>query len=375
MKNNKGSLAKSFSTVSLLIILIVKITLLIIFYSGLRTFIKDLTEVNAKANVAHSQELIVSILKGYEQTLMHTSIGIKQFFRQQNISVESVSGYLYDIKQKTPNSIDIYFTNNNVWNQPGGFAAFSGGWKPDDDWDNTARSWFIDAKNAHDQIAYSEPYVDSDTGNIVVTLSKTVFDGAADIGVIAKDFTVNSLGETLNFMRNYPGQEVYIINSDGFFITYDDINQVMIKNFFDSENTRQYREEILNSDSFYKFDKSLFIYSSVIPQTDWHIVSVIPVHVIFARLNIFTTWLLIFSVGMFICIAIILIVFVHKNITVPLTDMLNVTNAIAKKDYNVDIPKFRNDEIGDIQKMLITIRDNLKSNIDSLHDHIKKNNK
>ena len=372
MKKKKGSLAKSFSTISLLIILFVKIILLIIFYSGLRTVVKDLTEINAMGNVAHSQELIVSALKGYEQTLMHTSIGIRQFFRQQNPSAESVTGYLQNIKEKTPSSIDIYFSNNNAWNHPNGFFVYTRTWEPPGDYDNTARSWFVDAKNAQGEIAYSEPYVDSDTRNIVITLSKTVYDDANDLGVIAKDFTVNSLGETLNSLRGYLGQEVYIINPEGYYITHEDINQVMIKNFFDDKNTGKYREAILNSENFNIVDKNIFIYSSVIPQTEWHIVSVIPAQVIFARLNVFTAWLLIFSVGMFICIAVILIVFVHKNITVPLTDMLNVTNSLAKKDYDIDIPKFRNDEIGDIQKVLLTIRDNLKSNIDSLQDHINK---
>jgi HAMP domain-containing protein len=371
-KNKKKSLAKSFSTVSLIIILVVKFILCLVFYNTLRSVVIDLTEVNAEGNVAHSQDLIVSILKEYEQSLIHASVGLTHFFKQQSPSVDAVSGYLFDVKQKMPASLDIYFTNNNVWNSPGGFAAFGSRWIPDDNWDNTARSWFMDAKRAGGRIAYSEPYVDSETGNIVVTLSKTVFNDTNDIGVIAYDVTVNNLRDIINSLRSYPGQEFYIINSEGLFITYEDINCVMEKNFFDDKNTRQYREPVLTSNNFNKFDKENFIYSTIIPQTDWRIISVIPAYIIFARLNVFITWLFIFTVVMFLCISVITIVFTHKNITVPLADMLNVTNALAKNDYNVNITKFRNDEIGDIQQVLVKIRDNLKSNIDSLQEHIKK---
>jgi methyl-accepting chemotaxis protein len=371
-KTKKTSFAKSFTTVSLFMILIVKLILSLLFFYYLRSVVVDLSEFNTRENVAHSQQLIVSGIKDHEQAIEYAATGIVHFFRQGIFSAEVISGYLNDVIKKTPNSLDIYFTNNRVWNQTGGFAAFGSGWIPDNNWDNTNRPWFIDAKKAKNSIAFSEPYVDADTGDIIVTLSMTVFDGVRDIGVIASDVKVNILGEVINSMKNFSGQEMYIINASGLFITHEDINAVMKKDFFTEKNLELYRASVLGSPDLFKIDKHVFISSSVIPHTGWIIVSTIPSSVIYARTNVFTMRLILFSIVMFVCVTVITIVFTYKKLTVPLDDVLKFSDAIAAKNYDVNISSFRNDEIGDIQQSLVKIRDSLKSNIDSLHIHLSK---
>jgi len=379
-KQRKTTIANSFTTVSLIMILIISLIITLLFVNYLRIIVTDLTEFNAKENAAYSKELIVSALSEHECTLDNTGIGIAHFFRQRILSDEMIKSYLTDMKKKLPDCLDIYFTNNIAWNQSGGFFVSASGWMPEDNWDNTARSWFTDAKKKEGRIAYSEPYVDADTGAVIVTLSKTVFDSVTlsvftetitvDIGVIASDITVNNLGELTNSMKNFAGQEIYIINSKGLFITHEDINSVMKNDFFSEKNFEKYRESILGSSDTINMYKHFLIYSSVIPHTDWIIVSTIPVSVAFSKANLFIFRLIIFSVLMFVCVAIISIIFVHRKLTVPLRDVINVTDALALKNYNVDISCFRNDEIGDIQMSLIKIRDSLKSNIDSLSEHL-----
>jgi len=379
-KRIKTTFAGSFTTVSLIMILIINLIMTLLFVNYLRIIVTDLTELGTKENVAYSKELIVSGLKEHECVLESAGIGIAHFYRQRMLTDNIIKSYLFDMNEKLPDSLDIYFTNNNVWNQSGGFFVSASGWIPEDDWDNTARSWFTDAKNEEGGIVYSEPYVDADTGAVIVTLSKTVFDSIAlsmftekitvDIGVIANDITVNNLGELTNLMKNYDGQETYIINSKGLFITHDDINSVMKNDFFTEKNLERYREPVLAGPDTFKMDKHFFIYSSVIPHTDWIIVSTIPASVVFSGANLFIFHLIIFSLLMFLCVAVISILFAHRKLTIPLRDVLKVTDALALKDYNVNISSFRNDEIGDIQMSLIKIRDSLKSNIDSLHEHL-----
>jgi len=373
MKNRgKTSFASSFTMISLLLILSVKLILSLIFFNYLRSVVMDLTELNTKENIAHSRELIISGIEEHELALKQTAISLVYFSKQDLFSAETISGFLNDINKNLPNSLDFYFTNNNVWNQPGGFAAFGGGWIPDNSWDNTTRPWFTDAKNAKGKIAFSEPYVDSDTGNIIVTLSMSVFDGTNDIGVIAEDVTVNILSEIINMERLFEGQETFIVNADGLFITHDDISAVMSKNFFTEKNLEQYRASVLNQPETFIIDKNNFIYSSVIPHTSWILLTKIPTSEIFAKTNAFIMYLVVFTVVMFVCVTIITVLFTHRKITIPLADVKKVTDSLAMKNYNVNITSFRNDEIGDIQHALLKIRDSLKSGIDSLQDHIAK---
>ena len=370
-RRRTASFAKSFTTVSLLMILIVKLILSLIFFIYLRSVVINLTEVNTKDTIAYSKEMIVSDMKEQEQALAYASVGIAHLFRQSNgsVSMEEIALFLNDMTKRLPNILDVYFTNNKVWHQTGGFAAFGSGWIPDRDWDNTNRLWFTEAKNAQGAVAYSQPYIDADTGDIVVTLSMTVFNSSSDIGVIAADVTVNSLWEIINSVKSHKNQEIYLINNDGLYITHEDIKAIMEDDFFTVKHLENYRSQMLGETEFVKIDNKQFVYSSAIPQTKSILVSVIPSSSIFSGTNLFTFRLIIFSILMFICVAVVTLVFTHRKITIPLNNVLFVSDALARNDFEIQITKFRNDEIGELQNSLIKIRDSLKSNIDSLQKH------
>ena len=56
----------------------------------------------------------------------------------------------------------------------------------------------------------------------------------------------------------------------------------------------------------------------------------------------------------------------------PIRELEKMAEAIAEMDFGVNIDKYRKDEIGNMQKALIKIRDNLKEAIDKLQEHLLK---
>ena len=63
---------------------------------------------------------------------------------------------------------------------------------------------------------------------------------------------------------------------------------------------------------------------------------------------------------------------VTKSILVPIRSIEHSANALAHMDFNIEIMQTANDEIGDLQNEMITIRDNLRKGIDdmkSTHEH------
>jgi methyl-accepting chemotaxis protein len=301
------------------------------------------------------------------------AVTIAHFYKQGTASQGVIADYLHGMLEIVPNSLDLYFTNNRAWNQPGGLGAFAGGWIPDDDWDNTQRSWFTDAKAAAGKTAFSEPYVDAETGDIIITLSMTVFSGSGeDLGVVADDVTVNNLGNMINAMKSFPNEEMYIINADGLFITHEDVNSVMEKDFFTELGLGQYRGSVLGSGDFFKIDRNILIYSSAISHTGWFLVSIIPRSVIFRETNLFILRLLIISFVMLAAVVVVSVLFTHRMLTVPLRALMKVAESLAAMDFTISFKKFRTDEIGDIQHALIKIRDSLKEGIDSLQNHLSK---
>jgi len=348
-KPKKTSFAKLFTLVSLLMIMFITVSLSVMFIYNLRRIVTNLTKLNTKTNVARSQDMVLSFIKEHEEALKQFSVGITHLFKQSTVSTESVAGYLSGIKEIIPNSLDLYFTNNLMWNKPGGFAAFAGGWIPDDDWDNTQRSWFTDAKKAQGKIVFSEPYVDSDTGDVIITLSMAVFDGeGADIGVSADDVAVNVMREIIDAMSDFPGQKMYIINADGLFITHEDINAVMEKDFFKELKLDKYRASVLGLTEFLNIDKNIFIYSLAIPRTGWILVSTIPSSVIFNDINTLIWRLIILSIVMLAAVVFVLVFFVARKISSPIRAIHSALEKVKDGDLTVKVAVKSEDEIGEL---------------------------
>jgi methyl-accepting chemotaxis protein len=375
-KPRKTSFAKFFIGVSLLMILSITLSLSVIFFYNLRHIVTNLTEINTKTNVARSQDMVLSFINKHEEALKQFSIGITHLFNQGAVSTETIAGYLRDIKEIVPNSLDLYFTNNVMWNKPGGFAAFAGGWVPDDDWDNTRRSWFTDAKKAQGKIAFSEPYVDSETGDVIITLSMTIFNSeGTDIGVAADDVAVNVMKDIINEMRGFPGQEMYIINSDGLFITHEDINAVMEKDFFKELNLDKYRASVLGSADFLKIDENIFIYSSAIPHTGWILVSTIPSSIIFGDINTLIMRLIIISMVMLAVVVFVLIFFVARKISSPIKAIHSALEKLKDGDLTVKVTVKSQDEIGELSGYFNLTIDKIRSLIGTIKSKINGLNK
>jgi methyl-accepting chemotaxis protein len=361
-KHKKTSFAKLFTALSLLMILSITVSLSIIFFYNLRNIVTKLTELNTRTNVTRSQDMVLSLIKEHEDALKQSAIGITHLFKQREVSEGSIAGYLNDIKKIMPDSLDMYFTNNIMWNKPGGFAAFAGGWVPDDNWNNTKRSWFTDAKKAQGKIAFSEPYVDSETDDVIITLSMTVFnDEGRDIGVVGDDVTVNVMRDMIGSMRDFPGQEMYIINSDGLFITHEDINAVMEKDLFKELKLDKYRSSVLGSDDFIKIDKNIFIYSSSIPHTDWILVSIIPSSVIFKDINSLILRLIVISIAMLAVVVFILVFFVAEKISSPIKAIHSALEKVKDGDLTVKVAVKSEDEIGELSGYFNMTIENIKN--------------
>ena len=369
----KTSLAAMFTFICLAIIVSIVVLLSSLFFWNFRTLANKQTVAEVREHIVHLSDMVDSSLKNHESIINHAAITISHFFKPGETTTEIMGAYLETILNSSPESLDIYYTNNTMWNREGGFAAFAGGWIPDDDWDNTRRDWFIDAKNARGNIAYSEPYVDAETGEIVVTISKTVFNGRGqDIGVVADDLTVNNLGIMIHNMESFQGQQIYLITDEGLFITHDDIDAIMEKNVFTELNLERYRELVLSSGEFYTMDKEVFLYSAHIPSAGWILVSTVPQAVVVAETNRLILRMIIISIACLIAAGAISVVFTHSMITVPLRSLKQKAGALAVMDFNFEIKNFRTDEIGDMQRALITIRDSLRKSIRDLEEHIKK---
>ena len=101
---------------------------------------------------------------------------------------------------------DLYFTSSkNVMSSGSGYV-------PDPSIDFTQRSWYLGALEA-DGLYYSTPYLDTDSGKIVITISQKIMDGTSVSGVLAADIFVDTFVTILG-EQTIPGNSYLFLVDD-----------------------------------------------------------------------------------------------------------------------------------------------------------------
>lgn len=96
----------------------------------------------------------------------------------------------------------------------------SGGWVPDADFVVSERSWYKGAIES-DGVYVSEPYVDVQTGNICITLSKKVYSNGKVIGTAGLDMYMDDLVKLIQ--NSYEGGNyVFLVSEEGTILTHPD---------------------------------------------------------------------------------------------------------------------------------------------------------
>ena len=104
--------------------------------------------------------------------------------------------------------------------QDGIMTYMSGGWVPKDDFIVSERSWYA-AAAASDDVCVSDPYVDEQTGNMCITLSKALYSDGAFIGVAGMDMYMDDLVDMME--SSYKGGNyVFLTTGDGTILTHPD---------------------------------------------------------------------------------------------------------------------------------------------------------
>jgi methyl-accepting chemotaxis protein len=252
----------------------------------------------------------------------------------------------------------LYFSNNRVHYTEGGYWSCYPDYWPGEEYDNTTRPWFVEAKKAGGKIAFSEPYVDTAAGGITIALSTIVYDyNGNDIGVISAEVLANSLQGLLDTAGDGV-QKSYLLDRSGRYITHEDINAVMQRDFFTDSGLERYRNSVLAGNSFSGMDDDVFIYSTVIPGAGWILVSTIPTAAVFADVNAILVRLLIVSLIVLACIAVITVLF-SRIFVKPLKELNKFSEELAKGNFSGYSPDYGAKETALLSRGFNTINESV----------------
>lgn len=98
----------------------------------------------------------------------------------------------------------------------------SGGWQPPADFDFTTRGWYTGAQETEDGVFLTDPYIDEQTGDMCVTMSKKVIDGSGNfVGVAAMDMYIDDI-LSLVTSTSSKSKYAFLISGSGAILSHPD---------------------------------------------------------------------------------------------------------------------------------------------------------
>ncbi|MDR2494273.1 MAG: methyl-accepting chemotaxis protein [Spirochaetaceae bacterium] len=369
----KKSFAALFTAVCLAIIGFITLTISLVFFISLHAITYRQTEGMTKETIDRVQKEVLARFDSWAHCITYAAIGVAPIMAREPVDTEALTEMFKQVVDAQSDVWLLYGSNNQVWNQPGGYMIYHDGTVPPDTLDNTRRSWFQNAKLHPGAVAYTDPFRSASTSRFTISVSTNVYNGERrDIGVISGNVSIDFLETLLASGASVRSQKLYLINKQGLFITHHDPEAIMARNFFEETGLGRYEKSVVGTPVFSHIDKEVFIYSSAIPNTDWVLVSTIPVKTVFAEVNRILMRLIAIGVALLLATAALSTLFTRAMLTIPLREIERVAQSIAAMDFTVDIKKFRHDEIGNIQRALMQIRDSLRSAIDDISGNLHK---
>ena len=100
------------------------------------------------------------------------------------------------------------------------------GWVPEEGYDPTSRPWYKAAMVHRGRLTFVDPYLDAQTGNIMMTMAKTLGDSS---NVIALDMSLTDLQNITDELAEQDGDHmVFLVDSSGSVVAHHDRDMIGI---------------------------------------------------------------------------------------------------------------------------------------------------
>ncbi len=99
-------------------------------------------------------------------------------------------------------------------------VIMNNGWEPDEDWKVEERPWYIDTEKSLKKFNISAPYLDEQTGNYCITMSKVVYGRNGEfLGIFGIDFFMDKLINVLGESYTKSGY-AFLVDNEGIIINH-----------------------------------------------------------------------------------------------------------------------------------------------------------
>ena len=211
MNRNQKTLITTLVATFILMALLVTYTTRMM-YSSSHSYIYELGNDKASA--------ITADLENYLETarsVLWVAAETVDYMVQNGASNEEIVEYITRESSNTEAQFDESYTG--IYGVIRGEYVDGVGWTPPADYDPTARDWYKTTVAADGQAIIVSPYVDAQTGNVIISICKALTDRNNVIGL---DLTLAGVQETVENIQINGSGYGFILNYDGMVIAHPD---------------------------------------------------------------------------------------------------------------------------------------------------------
>ena len=362
MQKRHLSLSVQILTLCAILVVVVSLAISVIFVINLNSVTLKNIEAQSKITLQHLNANIRDIMSSFGNMVDCGASMINSLPTH-----ELMEEVLSEMAETNSAVLSFYYGTVISRHAPDGYYIDSSHWEPEYEWDPPNRIWHKMALANPGKIMIVDPYVDADTNELVVTVSKTVADSKGKItGVIAVDVLLDNLSElVLNEKITDDGSTV-LVDSEGLYIVHSDISRVLEVNLFD-DRPELSRTTILNKTNDVMFLKNTYVASSPVDGTEWFFISSGSLDSLKANTRRIINFVILVALGIAVASALVALI-LSRSLTRPFKNLAASFEVISKGDLTISTPDYSSREASVLSKEFNTFADGISSLVGNIKD-------
>ena len=220
------------------------------------------------------------------QTTLRVSADTIYLMEKNGNSSEDIYKYLLDQTAKQTEQFDENFTG--IYAFVNGEYLDGSGWIPPEDFDPESRDWYKAASEEPGEVVIVSPYVDAQTGYVVVTFAKCISEDekSGKHNVVCLDVIVNYINDVTSHTDIAGKGYAMVVNDDGFIVAHHEkeYNGRNISDVYDQDITPMIVETIDGRFSTHIDDEKCTVFVHPIME-QWYAVIVVTDDELFENVN------------------------------------------------------------------------------------------
>ncbi|QAT43620.1 methyl-accepting chemotaxis protein [Aminipila luticellarii] len=376
MKSLKTKIMVSIGGVAILAMIISALVTINTVVKTAVTDEQDIAQLSTQAVTSEIDEYFTKYIAIADQIASNTEIRnlLTQATTTEQLTANPLFTSCYDTLKRITDKNSEEILSAYVVTSETNVGLDGAGWIPDSSFSLKDREYYFDQqKELDDGFIITEPYQDSDTGNMIITVAVPLYDSSDSkvIGVSAIDVTINELSDrVVQSKSNYKNAYKMLVSASNSILASKD-SKLLLQNVEKAGFSQEMLNEIQKpTNQVIKLKDNGEACFGVVKATrdaKWKVIYIIPEKDFMKVTDATKRNISLVYIAAIIILCLVMIVVV-KHIVAPLRKLTDITNELAKGNLDADIDINTSDETGRLADSMRSLVVRLRQYIDYIDE-------